>query len=136
MSASLTSGVSGRGAVAVGHEHGHRQTAEPSSSWSTPPAPRRSTTPSRPAFDGQLVEAAAAHGPAGLIDLASITSRALFPGYAAYIIRLGRNPGAELGPSQVRVATLEPRIVDTEMQSHAPGEEPRQPLAEIAVPPA
>ncbi|MEV0406646.1 SDR family oxidoreductase [Actinoallomurus sp. NPDC050550] len=87
------------------------------------------------AFGGQLVEAAAAHGVADLVNIASIAGKTLFPGYSAYaasksyVIHLGRSLRAELGPKQVRVTTVEPGIVDTELQSHIPSEESRERLA-------
>ncbi|MFJ3762637.1 SDR family oxidoreductase [Streptomyces sp. NPDC090080] len=87
------------------------------------------------AFGSQLVEAAAAHGVADLVNTASIAARTLFPTYAsyaaskAYVVHLGRNLRAELGPKQVRVTTIEPGIVDTELQSHIPSEESRSQLS-------
>ncbi|MDV9169008.1 SDR family oxidoreductase [Streptomyces sp. W16] len=83
------------------------------------------------AFSGQLIEAAAAYGAADLVNTASIAGRTLFPSYSAYaatkayVIHLGRNLRAELGPRQVRVTTIEPGIVDTELQSKIPSAESR-----------
>ncbi|MEV6171616.1 SDR family oxidoreductase [Streptomyces sp. NPDC051954] len=87
------------------------------------------------AFGGQLVEAAAAFGVADLVNTASIAGKTLFPTYSAYaaskayVIHLGRNLRAELGPKQVRVTTVEPGIVDAELQSHIPSDESRSRLA-------
>ena len=88
------------------------------------------------AFGAHLVETAASYGVADLVLTASIAGRTVFPTYSAYaaskayVIHLGRNLRAELGPKQVRVTTVEPGIVDTELQSHIPSEESRERLAD------
>lgn len=78
------------------------------------------------AFTGQLIETAKATGVADLINTASIAAHTLFPTFSvyaaskAYVSHFGRNLRAELGPRGVRVTTLEPGIVDTELQGHIP----------------
>ena len=76
------------------------------------------------AFADQLVGAAAAAGVADLVNTASIAGKQLFPTFSsyaaskAYVIHLGNNLRAELGPKGVRVTTIEPGIVATELQDH------------------
>jgi NADP-dependent 3-hydroxy acid dehydrogenase YdfG len=87
------------------------------------------------AFVDQLVESAAALGSSDLVNTASIAGKALFPGFAsyaaskAYVVHLGNNLRAELGPKNVRVTTLEPGIVETELQGHIGNEAVRARLA-------
>ncbi|WP_328603402.1 SDR family oxidoreductase [Amycolatopsis sp. NBC_00345] len=87
------------------------------------------------AFAGQLIATAAATGVADLVSTASIAGRTLFPGFSvyaatkAYVIQLGANLRAELGPKNVRVTTIEPGIVGTELQSHIDDEATRARLA-------
>jgi len=86
------------------------------------------------AFVPQLIEAAAAQGVADLVNTASIAARTLFPTFSvyaaskAYVTHFGNTLRAELGPRNVRVTTLEPGIVDTELQGHIADERVRERL--------
>jgi NADP-dependent 3-hydroxy acid dehydrogenase YdfG len=77
------------------------------------------------AFVPSLVAAGAE--PGGVADLvltSSIAAQHLFPGFAVYsatkafVSHLGDHLRPELGPQHVRTATIEPGIVQTELQSH------------------
>jgi NADP-dependent 3-hydroxy acid dehydrogenase YdfG len=87
------------------------------------------------AFTDQLVRTAAADGVADLVNTASVAGRTLFPTFSvyaaskAYVIHLGNNLRAELGPKDVRVTTIQPGIVGTELQSHIDDENVRGRLA-------
>jgi len=87
------------------------------------------------AFTDQLVAAAAAGGVADLVNTASIAGKHLFPTFSsyaaskAYVIHLGNNLRAELGPKNVRVTTIEPGIVATELQDHIADNSVRERLA-------
>nr|WP_062341550.1 SDR family oxidoreductase [Herbidospora sakaeratensis] len=76
------------------------------------------------AFVPQLVESAAAHGVADLVNTSSILAQNLLPGFAvysatkAYVTHLSRHLRAELGGRDVRVSAIEPGIVGTELQDH------------------
>jgi NADP-dependent 3-hydroxy acid dehydrogenase YdfG len=76
------------------------------------------------AFVPQLVEAAAAGGPADLITTSSIAATrvlekfSVYSGTKAYISQLTRLLRVELGRKMVRVATIEPGMVDTELPHH------------------
>lgn len=76
------------------------------------------------AFVPQLIAAAGSQGVADLINTASIAARTLFPTFSvyaaskAYVTHFGNTLRAELGPRNVRVTTLEPGIVETDLQSH------------------
>jgi NADP-dependent 3-hydroxy acid dehydrogenase YdfG len=87
------------------------------------------------AFVDQLVESAQSSGVADLINTASIAGKNVFPTFSvyaaskAYVIHLGNNLRCELGPKDVRVTTIEPGIVDTELQSHIPDQNVKDRLA-------
>ncbi|MER6910393.1 SDR family oxidoreductase [Streptomyces sp. NPDC000594] len=76
------------------------------------------------AFLPQLTEAAARGGPADLINTSSIAATrilekfSVYSGTKAYISHLTRLLRVELGPRMVRVATVEPGMVDTELPDH------------------
>ncbi|MFE0459514.1 SDR family oxidoreductase [Kitasatospora sp. NPDC058965] len=76
------------------------------------------------AFTPHLVAAAAERGVADLVNTSSIAAQNIFPTFAvysatkAYVSHLSRHLRAELGAKQVRVSTVEPGIVETELQSH------------------
>ncbi|MEV3903114.1 SDR family oxidoreductase [Mycobacterium sp. NPDC050551] len=76
------------------------------------------------AFVPQLVEAAAAGRPADLISTSSIAATrvlekfSVYSGTKAYISHLTRLLRVELGRKMVRVSTIEPGMVDTELPSH------------------
>lgn len=75
------------------------------------------------AFTPALVDAAT-RGPADLVNLSSIAGRNIFPAFAVYsatkafVSHLSVTLRAELGAKGVRVASIEPGIVATELQSH------------------
>ncbi|MGE2715790.1 SDR family oxidoreductase [Mycolicibacterium litorale] len=76
------------------------------------------------AFVPQLIEAAAAGRPADLISTSSIAATrvlekfSVYSGTKAYISQLTRLLRVELGRKMVRVSTVEPGMVDTELPSH------------------
>jgi NADP-dependent 3-hydroxy acid dehydrogenase YdfG len=76
------------------------------------------------AFVPQLVQAAGERGVADLVNTSSIAAQNIFPTFAvyagtkAYVTHLSRHLRTELGPKNVRVATIEPGIVGTELQDH------------------
>lgn len=76
------------------------------------------------AFVPHLVEAAAAGRPADLISTSSIAATrvlekfSVYSGTKAYISHLTRVLRVELGRKMVRVSTIEPGMVDTELPSH------------------
>ncbi|WP_329384052.1 SDR family oxidoreductase [Streptomyces sp. NBC_01716] len=76
------------------------------------------------AFVPQLVRAAGERGVADLINTSSIgaqniyTNFAVYAGTKAYVTHMSRNLRVELGPKKVRVSTLEPGLVTTELQTH------------------
>lgn len=76
------------------------------------------------AFVPQLLRAAAERGVADLINTSSIAAQNLFPtfevysGTKAFVSHYSRTLRAELGAQGVRVATIEPGIVRTELQQH------------------
>ena len=73
------------------------------------------------AFATDLIAAAADGRPADLVHVGSIGAHEVFPGYAVYgatkaaVAHLTRNLRAELGPRGVRVKTIEPGLVATEL---------------------
>jgi NADP-dependent 3-hydroxy acid dehydrogenase YdfG len=87
------------------------------------------------AFTEQLVRFASTAGVADLVNTASISGRGVFPTFSvyaaskAYVIHLGSNLRAELGPKNVRVTTIQPGIVGTELQSDIADENIRERLA-------
>jgi NADP-dependent 3-hydroxy acid dehydrogenase YdfG len=76
------------------------------------------------AFLPHLTESAAQGGPADLINTSSIAETrilekfSVYSGTKAYISHLTRLLRVELGPKLVRVATIEPGMVDTELPDH------------------
>ncbi|MGV9533240.1 SDR family oxidoreductase [Streptosporangium sandarakinum] len=76
------------------------------------------------AFLPHLTAAAEAGRPADLITTSSIAATrilekfSVYSGTKAYISHLTRLLRVELGPKNVRVATIEPGMVDTELPSH------------------
>lgn len=76
------------------------------------------------AFLPHLTDSAAAGKPADLINTSSIaatrilTKFSIHSGTKAYISHLTRLLRVELGPKTVRVATIEPGMVDTELPDH------------------
>ncbi|MFJ1878584.1 SDR family oxidoreductase [Streptomyces sp. KS_5] len=76
------------------------------------------------AFLPHLTEAAAAGKPADLINTSSIAATrilekfSIYSGTKAYISHLTRLLRVELGRKMVRVATIEPGMVDTELPDH------------------
>ncbi|WP_116946806.1 SDR family oxidoreductase [Jiangella endophytica] len=73
------------------------------------------------AFAADLLAAAAAGNRADLVHVGSIGGHQVFPHYAVYVAtkaavaHLTRNLRAELGPRGVRVKTIEPGVVPTEL---------------------
>lgn len=76
------------------------------------------------AFLPHLTRSAAEGGPADLINTSSIAATrilekfSVYSGTKAYISHLTRLLRVELGPKGVRVATIEPGMVDTELPDH------------------
>ncbi|TFI31486.1 SDR family oxidoreductase [Streptomyces sp. 4R-3d] len=76
------------------------------------------------AFLPQLTDSAARGRPADLINTSSIAATrilakfSVYSGTKAYISHLTRLLRVELGPKMVRVATIEPGMVDTELPDH------------------
>ncbi len=76
------------------------------------------------AFVPQLLKSAADKGVADLINTSSIAAQNIFPNFAVYsgtkafVTHMSRTLRAELGAKDVRVATVEPGIVETELQDH------------------
>ncbi|WP_394845877.1 SDR family oxidoreductase [Pendulispora brunnea] len=77
------------------------------------------------AFVDPLVAAAAKGGRADLVNISSMGANGVYTNFAVYcatkaaITHLSRNLRAELGPKYVRVAVVEPGLVETELQGHA-----------------
>jgi NADP-dependent 3-hydroxy acid dehydrogenase YdfG len=76
------------------------------------------------AFIPQLIASAAEKGVADLINTSSIGAQNIFPNFAvysgtkAYVTHMSRTLRAELGPKGIRVAAIEPGIVETELADH------------------
>ncbi|GAB3717478.1 SDR family NAD(P)-dependent oxidoreductase [Amycolatopsis oliviviridis] len=76
------------------------------------------------AFVPQLVASAAEKGVADLVNTSSIGAQAIFPSFGVYVAskafvtHLSKNLRADLGPKNVRVAAIEPGLVETELQGH------------------
>ncbi|MFD9910531.1 SDR family oxidoreductase [Streptomyces sp. NPDC059063] len=74
------------------------------------------------AFVPDLVEAAAERGHADLVTISSAAAQTVLPGFGGYaaskaaVSHLLRNLRAELSPKDVRVTTIEPGAVDTELR--------------------
>lgn len=85
-------------------------------------------------FSSQLIASAELRGVADLINTSSISARTAFPRFSvyaaskAYVSHFGDQLRTELGPLNVRVTTLEPGIVETELQSHISDAQIRQRL--------
>lgn len=77
------------------------------------------------AFVDPLIAAAAKGGRADLVNISSVGAHGVYANFAVYcatkaaITHLSRNLRAELGPKHVRVAVVEPGLVETELQGHA-----------------
>lgn len=75
-------------------------------------------------FVAPLIAAAAAGGPADLINISSIGASGTFPNFGVYcgtkafVTHLTKNLRTELGPKLVRVSAVEPGLVTTELQGH------------------
>ncbi|WP_437810150.1 SDR family oxidoreductase [Sorangium sp. So ce1078] len=76
------------------------------------------------AFTSALVQAGSGPGPADLVNISSIAGKNIFPAFAVYsgtkafVTHLSVHLRAELGSKGVRVTSIEPGIVGTELQSH------------------
>ncbi|MEV0442549.1 SDR family oxidoreductase [Streptomyces spectabilis] len=76
------------------------------------------------AFVPDLVAAAAERGHADLVTISSAAATSVLPGFGGYaaskaaVSHLLRNLRAELSPKDVRVTTIEPGTVDTELRDH------------------
>lgn len=76
------------------------------------------------AFVDQLVETASTGAPADLLSTGSIAGESMFPNYAVYsgtkafVHQFTSTLRAELGPKGVRVATIAPGLVQTELAGH------------------
>lgn len=87
------------------------------------------------AFSADLLAAAAEGRPADLVHVGSIGGHTVFPNYGVYgatkaaVAHLTRNLRAELGPRGVRVKTVEPGLVRTELGDHASDAGIRESLA-------
>ncbi|OLZ61282.1 short-chain dehydrogenase [Streptomyces sp. IMTB 2501] len=75
-------------------------------------------------FGPQLTEAAAAGRTADIVNISSIAAQITAPNFALYcatkaaVSHLSRNLRTEFGPRRVRVTSLEPGVVDTELMDH------------------
>jgi len=89
------------------------------------------------AFVEPLVQAAADDKPADLITTSSIAATRVlekfqvYSGTKAYISQLTRLLRTELGRKNVRVATIEPGMVDTELPDHATDPDASQLMADL-----
>jgi NADP-dependent 3-hydroxy acid dehydrogenase YdfG len=87
------------------------------------------------AFAGDLIAAAERGGPADLVHVGSIGGHEVFPEYAVYgatkaaVAHLTRNLRTELGPRGVRVKTIEPGLVQTELGDDMASADNRDALA-------
>jgi NADP-dependent 3-hydroxy acid dehydrogenase YdfG len=76
------------------------------------------------AFTPQLLEAAREGRTADVVTLSSIAAQIQAPNFAVYcatkaaVSHLSRNLRTEFGPSGVRLTSLEPGVVDTELMEH------------------
>ncbi|MDX6282391.1 MAG: hypothetical protein QOH03_3462 [Kribbellaceae bacterium] len=76
------------------------------------------------AFTPGLIEAAAAGGTADLINISSIGSHLVFPGYGVYgatkaaVTQLSNAIRADLSPYDVRVTNIEPGLTESELGTH------------------
>ncbi|WP_051852865.1 SDR family oxidoreductase [Streptomyces aureocirculatus] len=75
-------------------------------------------------FVPDLLAAAAERGHADLVNISSAAARTILPGFAGYAAskaafsHLSHNLRARLSPADVRVTTVEPGAVDTELRDH------------------
>lgn len=89
------------------------------------------------AFVPQLIEAAAQGKPADLITTSSIAATrvlekfSVYSGTKAYISQLTRLLRVELGRKMVRVSTIEPGMVDTELPLHVTDPDASQLMADL-----
>ena len=76
------------------------------------------------AFMSALVQAGSGKGPADLVNISSIAAENVFPAFAVYsatkafVTHLSIHLRVELGSKGVRVSSIEPGIVGTELASH------------------
>ncbi|MFF1378486.1 SDR family oxidoreductase [Streptomyces sp. NPDC058308] len=76
------------------------------------------------AFVPDLLAAAADRGHADLVTVSSAAAQTVLPGFGGYaaskaaLSHLSRNLRAQLAPGDVRVTTIEPGTVDTELRDH------------------
>ena len=76
------------------------------------------------AFTPGLIEAAAAGGTADLVNISSIASHLVFPGYGVYgatkaaVTQLSNAIRADLSPYDVRVTNVEPGLTESELGTH------------------
>lgn len=89
------------------------------------------------AFVPHLTYSAAQGRPADLINTSSIAATrilakfSVYSGTKAYISHLTRLLRVELGPKMVRVATIEPGMVDTELPDHVTDPDASRPMADL-----
>jgi NADP-dependent 3-hydroxy acid dehydrogenase YdfG len=89
------------------------------------------------AFADDLIAAGEAGERADLVHVGSLGARDVFPQFAVYgatkaaVAHLSRNLRAELGPRGVRVKTVEPGLVETELGSDMQSTENREGVAEM-----
>ena len=76
------------------------------------------------AFTDALIKTGAGAGPADLVNISSIAAKNIFPAFAVYsgtkafVTHLSVHLRAELGSKGVRVSSIEPGIVGTELKDH------------------
>ena len=76
------------------------------------------------AFTDALIKTGAGSGPADLVNISSVAARNIFPAFAVYsgtkafVSHLSIHLRAELGSKGVRVTSVEPGIVGTELADH------------------
>ena len=76
------------------------------------------------AFTDALIKTGAGAGPADLVNISSVAARNIFPAFAVYsgtkafVSHLSIHLRAELGSKGVRVTSVEPGIVSTELKDH------------------
>ena len=76
------------------------------------------------AFTDALIKTGAGAGPADLVNISSVAARNIFPAFAVYsgtkafVSHLSIHLRAELGSKGVRVTSVEPGIVGTELKDH------------------
>ncbi len=76
------------------------------------------------AFVPDLLAAAGDRGSADLVTVSSVAAQIVLPGFGGYaaskaaLSHLSRNLRVQLAPSDIRVTTIEPGAVDTELRDH------------------